>query len=93
MALAIVVGVVMGVVAFAPLGATLQLSKRVTSTSNLSNASVLLLGAFVSVLVLAASLILCVLFARDIALPFTFAVAASLVLSAVCFAVYTALRK
>ncbi len=93
MVLAIVLGAVAGAVGFLPLFGGLQLAKRATATSNLSHAAALLLSALVSLIVLGGALAACVIFARDLLLPFALAEAAALVVIAVVYTVKKMVRK
>lgn len=93
MAVFIVLGVIAGAGGFAPLIAGLRLARKATPTSNLGHAASLLLGLLGSMLILAGSLILCVVFAREQILPFALAEVGALVCTAVGFGVYTFVRK
>lgn len=93
MVLAIVLGVIVGFLGFLPLFGGLQLVKRTTSTSNLGPAGASLLGVFGSFLVLAAALVVCILVARDMVLPFTLSVVVSLVVSTIGYGAYKTFRK
>lgn len=93
MAVSIVLGVIIGFLGFLPLFVGLKLVRRATNTSNLSQAGAALLGVLGSFLVLAAGLIVCILIARDLVLPFTLAVVAGLLVSTIGYGVYTLVRK
>ena len=93
MVVAALLGAVAGILGFLPLLGSLALSKRVTSTSNLSHATSLLLGVFGSLLVLALTAFLCVTLVRDLALPFVLAEALALCVAAVAFGVVKLVRK
>lgn len=93
MIIAAILGVVAGIVGFLPLRGALELAKRTTATSNLSNASSLMLGVVASMFVLAGATILCAGLARDLILPFALAEAVALVLSAVVFGISKLVKK
>ncbi len=93
MVVAALLGAVAGILGFLPLVGSLALSKRVTSTSNLSHVTSLLLGVIGSSLVLALAAVLCVVLARDLALPFVLAEALALCAVAIAFGVFKLVRK
>lgn len=93
MVLAVLFGALSGILGFLPLMGSLALAKRVTSTSNLSNVSSLLLGLIGSMFVLAVTAVLCIVLARDLALPFVLAEAVALSVAAVVFGVFKLVRK
>ena len=90
---AIVLGLAVGVGCFAPLIWGMNMARKVTPTSNLGHAGSLLLGVFLSITILAVCLIVCVVFARDLAVPFVLAEAAGIIAAAVTFGVMKQLRK
>ena len=93
MALAICLGVLAGVLGFLPLyGATVAV-KHVTSTSNFSHVTVLVLALVGSFVILAGSVIACAMLNRQDILAFVGAEAAGLVVSAIVFGVHKTLRK
>lgn len=93
MIVAIVLGVAAGVVGFIPLIIGLQLSKKVTRTSNFGHASILLLAIVASFVLLIVLAMLCVVVARDLAFPFVLAEAIAMSLSATGFGIYRLIRK
>lgn len=93
MILAIVLGALSGFVGILPLFFGLRLTRRVTDTSNLGHMGALMLGVLVSFIVLFATAIICVVLARDLALPFVLAEAAVLIAAAIGYGVYTVVRK
>lgn len=93
MAAAIVLGALFGVAGFLPLVAGLRMTRRVTDTSNLGHAGALLLGVLVSVIVIFAAAIACVVLARDLVLPFVLAEVAALCIAAVAFGFSKLVRK
>lgn len=93
MVLAIVLGVLSGVLGFLPLVAGLVLAKKATSTSNLGHAGALLLGVLFSFVILVAALFACAGIARDVLLPFALAEIGVLVIAAIGFGVYRLVRK
>lgn len=70
MALAIIIGIIAGIVGFIPLWGAIVAVKRVSSTSNFSHASILMLALFGSILVLFGSAVACVYLDRPDILPF-----------------------
>ena len=93
MAVAIVLGVLAGIVGFLPLFGSLQLAKRATKTSNLGHMGSLLLGVLVSFLLLFGAALACILLARDLALPFTLAEVLALIVVAIGFGIMRLVRK
>ena len=88
MAVAIVLGALAGAAGFAPLFAGLRMTRRVTDTSNLGHAGVLL-----SVAVLFVTAIACALLAREFVLPFVLAEVVALSVAAIGFGVSNLVRK
>jgi LytS/YehU family sensor histidine kinase len=88
MALAIVLGVVSGIVGFIPLFVALRLSRKSTSVSPLSAGLYGLAGFFVSLVVVAVALIVCALNARDLVVPFAIAEIITLVVATSVYVVY-----
>ncbi len=85
MALPVIFGILDGIVGFIPLiGATVAV-KRVTSTSNFSHASILLLAVLGSTLVLAGGVVACVLLSRENVLAFAGGEVAGLLGAALVF--------
>jgi hypothetical protein len=82
-ALAIIIGIIAGVVGFAPLWGAIVAAKRVNSTSNFSHASILLLAVTGSVVVLFGSAVLCVFVDRPDILPFAGGEAAGIIAVAI----------
>ena len=93
MVLAIVLGAISGVLGFLPLYGGLQMSKKVTRTSNFGYAGTLLLSVFVSFVILVGTLIVCVVLARDMVVPFVAAEAIALVVTAVIFGIMKRARR
>ena len=93
MILPIVLGAACGVVGFMPLIAGLGLARKATPTSNLGHAGALLLGVFGSFVLLAGTLIVCIVVARDAVLPFTLAEVAALIVSAVVYGASKLVKK
>lgn len=87
MIIAIVCGLLSGVVGFLPLLFGLNVTKKVTSTSNFGHMSILILSLVVSFVVMFALAILCVVVARDYAMPFVLAEAVALSVVAIVFGV------
>ena len=90
---AIVVGAVLGAIAFLPLVFGMQKARNATPTSNLGHAGALLLGVLLSFVLLAAGLVTCAVFFRDLVAPFGVAEAAALVVSAAIFGITKMVRK
>ncbi len=93
MFVAILVGLVVGVGSFLPLIFGMNKARMVTPTSNLGHAGSLLLGVLLSFIVLGASMVICVLCFRDVAIPFVLAEAAGLVATAIAFGISRHFRK
>lgn len=93
MAVAIVLGALAGIAGFLPLLAGLRMTRRVTDTSNLGHAGALLLGMLISVAVLFATAIACIVLARDFVLPFVLAEVVALSVTAIGFGVSNLVRK
>ena len=89
---AALLGLVIGVVCFAPLIFGMNLARKATPTSNLGHAGSLLLGVLISLVLLAAATIICVVFARDLAVPFVLAEAVGIIGAAIAFGVTKQLR-
>lgn len=93
MIVAIILGAAAGVVSFVPLIAGLRLARRATPTSNLGHAGALLLGVLLSFLLLAGTMIACVVLAREQAVPFVVSEALGLVVCAIIYGVFRLVRK
>ena len=87
MALAVLGGVLAGIIGFMPLVVGLRMTKKVTATSNFGHMSILLLSLLVSFAIMFAFAILCVNLARDVAMPFVLAEAVTLSVVAIVFGV------
>lgn len=74
-------------VGFLPLLVGLNMTKKVTSTSNFGHMSILILSLVVSFVVMFALAVLCVVVARDYAMPFVLAEAVALSVVAIAFGV------
>ena len=90
---AIVVGLAVGLVSFAPLIFGMNKARMATSTSNFGHAGSLLLGVLLSFVILGGAMVVCALFFRDVAIPFVLAEAAGIVAAAVVFGITKNLRK
>lgn len=84
---AVILGLLSGIVGFAPLLVGLRLTKRVTATSNFGHMSILIISLIVSFVLMFALAMLCVAFARDYALPFVLAEALALSVTAIVFGI------
>ena len=85
--IAVVCGLLSGVVGFVPLLVGLNLTKKVTSTSNFGHMSILIISLIVSFAAMFAFAVLCVVLARDYAMPFVLAEAVALSVAAIAFGV------
>lgn len=88
MLVAIIVGVVVGVVGFLPMFASLRLSRRSESLNTMTLGLYGLVGVFVSLIVVAVALIICAVTARDLVVPFAVAEIVALILSTSIYVVY-----
>lgn len=86
-------GAVTGVLGFLPLIICLRASKNVTPKSNLGYGALLLLGVFVSLIILLVAVLLCYAFARDGLLAFALAAAITLILFAIIYGIYTVIAR
>lgn len=87
MIIAIICGLLSGVVGFLPLLVGLRLTRKVTSTSNFGHMSILIISLIVSFVIMFALAMLCVVLARDVAIPFVLAEAIALSVAAIVFGV------
>ena len=90
---AVAVGLVIGVGCFSPLVFGMNLARKATPTSNFGHAGSLLLGVLLSLVILGVATVVCILLARDLAVPFVVAEAAGLIAAAVAFGVTKQLGK
>ena len=86
-------GAVVGVLAFVPLLLSLKASRNVTKTSNLGYGALLILGVFTSLIILFVAVLICYFAARDGLIAFTLAAAITLILFAIVYGIYTAIRR
>lgn len=91
--IAVLVGIVVGLVSFAPLIFGMNKARMATPTSNLGHAGSLLLGVLLSLVILAVAIVVCVMLFRDVAVPFTLGAAGGLIVAAVVFGISKNLRK
>lgn len=91
--IAIVVGLAVGVGSFTPLMFGMNLARKATPTSNFGHAGSLLLGVLLSTVILAVATVVCVMFARDMAVAFVLAEAVGLIGSTVAYGVTKQLKK
>lgn len=87
MIIAVVCGLLAGIVGFVPLLIGLRLTKKVTSTSNFGHMSILIISLVASFVVMFALAILCVAVARDFAMPFVLSEAVALSITAIAFGI------
>ncbi len=85
--LAIIGGVLAGLVGFLPLLVGLKMTKKVTATSNFGHMSILIISLVISFVLMFAFAIVCVMVARDHALFFVLAEAVALSCAAIVFGV------
>lgn len=90
---AVVVGIAIGAAAFAPLIFGMNKARMATPTSNFGHAGSLLLGVLLSFVLLAVAVVVCVLVARDFAVPFTVGAAVGLIFAAAAFGISKNFRK
>ena len=90
---AVLLGIVVGIVGFAPLVYGMNLARKATPTSNFGHAGALLLGVLVSFVVLAASVVVCIALFRELTLPFVLAEVGALVVAAVAFGITRMVRR
>lgn len=93
MALAICLGAVAGIVGFLPLLAATRAVKHVTSTSNFSYATILIVAVIASAIVLVGAVIICALLDKAKVLAFAGAEAAGLIVFAIVFGLRKGLQK
>lgn len=87
------VGLVLGVVAFLPLIAAVRAVKFVTSTSNFSHASILLLALGASIMVLLVSIVICAAFDKSQVVYLGLSEAGGLIITALVFALLKILNR
>ena len=85
MVVAIVCGLLSGVVGFVPLFIGLRLTKRVTATSNFGYMSILIISLVVSFGIMFGIAAICIAVARDMAMPFVLSEAVALSIVAIVF--------
>ena len=93
MFVAVLVGIIVGVAGFYPLVFGMNKARMATPTSNLGHVGALLLGVLLSTVILAGSVIICVVAFREFAAPFAGGAAAGLIVSAAVFGISKNLRK
>ena len=91
--MSVVLGVIVGVVGFLPLVAALSAAKHVTSTSDFSNATILILAVLGSSAVLFGAAVACIVSNRDELLFFAGGEVAGIIVAAVAFGVKRILLK
>lgn len=87
MVLAIILGVVVGVIAFFPLYGGTRLARKATATSNIGEAGGLLLGVLGSFAILALAAVVCIIAFRDLTIPFVLAMAFALVITTIAYGI------
>ena len=93
MAIAILLGAILGVVGFIPLFIGLRLTRRVTATSNFGYMSILIISLIVSFVLLFVFAALFFGFDHDNGIPFLFAEVVALSAAAIGFALWQMLRR
>lgn len=93
MFLSILLGALSGILGFLPLIWGMRLAQKATPTSNLGHAGALLLGVLLSFLILAVTLVLCAVLARDLVFSFVLAEGAGLVVTGAAYGIYKLVRK
>ena len=93
MALAILCGVLSGVIGFVPLFIGLRLTRRVTATSNFGYMSILIISLIVSFAIMFGLVAICIAVDREMALPFVLSEAVALSVTAVVFGLSRLKRK
>lgn len=83
MVLAIVCGALSGFVGFVPLMIGLKLTRKVAASGNFGQMGVLLLSLLISFILMFAFAIICVVIDRSLAVPFVFAEAVALSVTAI----------
>ena len=87
MFVAVLVGALVGIAAFAPLVFGMNLARKATPTSNFGHAGSLLLGVLGSFVLLAVSVVVCIALFREFTFWFVLAEAGALFVAAVVFGV------
>lgn len=85
MIIAVILGLVAGVIGFSPLLIGLNMTKKVTATSNFGHMSILIISLIISFAIMFAAAIICATVARDVALFFVLAEAIALSIVAIVF--------
>lgn len=93
MALAIVVGIALGVVSFLPLIAGRDAAKNATPTSNLGHTAALLLGVAGSFAILIIPAIVCIVNFRDVTIALVASEAGALIVTAIVYGIVRMVRK
>lgn len=88
MLVAVILGIVIGVVGFIPMFASLRLSRRFELLNAMTLGLYGLTGVFVSLIIVAVALIVCAVVAREFVVPFAVAEIISLILSTSIYVVY-----
>jgi len=90
---AVIAGVVAGLLGFLPLFIGLRLTRLANTSSIVGNMGVLMFGVFVSMAVLIVSAVACIKLARDLTLPFVLAEGISLCVVAIVYGIVKMVRK
>lgn len=93
MVAAIIVGILVGTLSFTPLIASIRLARKASPTSNLGHAGALMLGVLLSFVILAATLVICLLAFREYVVPFAAAEAGALLVFATVFGFMRQVRR
>lgn len=93
MVIAILLGIVSGIVGFMPLLVGLKLTKRSTHAGVGGSMFLLIVGLIVSFVLLFVFAVLCININRPLALPFVLAEVVALCVTAIGYGVWSVLRK
>lgn len=86
-------GAIVGLLSFLPLIVALKKSKKVTPTSSFGYGALLMLGIFVSLIILIVAVLICYFCARDGLIAFVLAAAITLILFAIVYGVYSVVSR
>ncbi len=93
MVVAVILGLISGAVGFLPLLLGWRLAKNATKTSNLGHAGALMMGVLLSFVLIFVFAILCIVFARDVVLPYVLGEVGALCVCAAIFGITKQLRR
>lgn len=93
MALAAILGVIAGVLGFAPLILGQVITRKTQPQKGFSRAGALLVGVIASIVVLAVCVVACIVFAREYALPFSLGEVGGLIAAAIVYGLTVFARR